>query len=137
MNHKSSVSPRTAYQEILDRLGIAASVLCAIHCAAMPFAVSILPLLGLGLLLDERVEWFLILSSILIALLSLLTSYIKHHKSLKPLGIFSLGLSLILTTRLFFEEAPFEVVGVVVGAFFVTAAHLKNWHLCKDCINCA
>ena len=37
-------------QAYRDGLGVAASVLCAIHCAAMPFVVGFLPLLGLGFL---------------------------------------------------------------------------------------
>ena len=31
-----------------DRVGFAASMLCAIHCAAMPLLLAILPTLGLG-----------------------------------------------------------------------------------------
>ena len=38
------ITPSQAYR---DWLGVSASVLCAIHCAAMPFVVGFLPLLGL------------------------------------------------------------------------------------------
>jgi hypothetical protein len=41
----------------LDSIGITASTLCAIHCAAMPLLFTSLPLLGLGFLANAWVEW--------------------------------------------------------------------------------
>jgi hypothetical protein len=37
----------------LDRLGAAASLACAAHCAAMPLLVSLLPLVRLSFLAKE------------------------------------------------------------------------------------
>jgi hypothetical protein len=40
----------------IDRLGTAASVACAVHCGLTPFAATILPLLGITVLTNERIE---------------------------------------------------------------------------------
>jgi len=48
----------------IDRLGAGVSFACAIHCAIVPFAATILPLLGFGFLADRRVECTVFLTSI-------------------------------------------------------------------------
>jgi hypothetical protein len=40
----------------LDATGATASWLCAVHCIVLPFAVSLLPIVGLSFLLDEKTE---------------------------------------------------------------------------------
>jgi hypothetical protein len=50
----------------LDAAGTAAALACAVHCALMPLALTLLPLAGLGFLADEAVEWALVgLSAVL------------------------------------------------------------------------
>ena len=44
----------------LDKAGATASLACAVHCALMPLVVTLLPLVGLGFLADERTEWALL-----------------------------------------------------------------------------
>ena len=50
---ESASTPPQAWR---DWLGIGASVLCAIHCAAMPFVVGLLPLIGLSFLADPAFQ---------------------------------------------------------------------------------
>jgi hypothetical protein len=40
----------------VDQLGITASLACAIHCAALPFLITTLPLLGLDFLANKWIE---------------------------------------------------------------------------------
>ena len=38
---------------LLDRIGAAGSLLCAIHCALLPLAIAILPSLGIAVWLGD------------------------------------------------------------------------------------
>ncbi|MEK7724337.1 MAG: MerC domain-containing protein, partial [Acidobacteriota bacterium] len=51
---------------VLDYTGAAVSWACAIHCLAMPFLITALPLFGLGFLTDETTEMIFILVSVII-----------------------------------------------------------------------
>ncbi|HXD83673.1 MAG TPA: MerC domain-containing protein, partial [Rudaea sp.] len=48
--------PDRALAHAADRLGAAASLLCAVHCAALPFVLALLPALGLGFLANHGFE---------------------------------------------------------------------------------
>jgi MerC mercury resistance protein len=126
-----------ARSEILDRLGVAASCACAVHCFLMPLVISALPLLGLSFFADGRTEWAFVCLSMGLGLLSLLPGYLKHHKRRRPLIYFAAGICLILIARLLLEEDfRFETPVVVTGGLLVAAAHLINLKLCKVCRAC-
>lgn len=86
--------PPTASQAYRDWLGVAASVLCAIHCAAMPFVVGFLPLLGLSFLADPAFHKWMVGICLLLALLAFVPGWRRHHR-LAPAIIGVLGLGLI------------------------------------------
>ena len=114
----------------LDKAGATASLACAVHCALMPLVITLLPLVGLGFLADERMEWALLGLSALLGSSSLALGYREHRKR-QALLILSLGLTALVTGRLL-EESHFEtagVIGVVLGGCTVAAAHFLNRHL--------
>ncbi|NJM53931.1 MAG: MerC domain-containing protein [Blastocatellia bacterium] len=43
-------------KEILDYTGATVSWICAVHCLAMPFFITFLPVIGLSFLADEITE---------------------------------------------------------------------------------
>lgn len=121
----------------LDKAGATASLACAVHCAVMPLVVTLLPLLGLSFLADERMEWMLLGLSALLGSCSLCLGYREHRKwqALLPL---SLGLTALVLGRLL-EERHSEaagVAGVVLGGCMVAAAHFVNRRLCRACRVC-
>ncbi len=114
----------------LDFLGFGASFLCAIHCAALPFIVSILPLAGRELLGHEWVEYTTIILSFIIASMALFHGYNGHHRKLMPLLMVALGFICIGFGHLIFTEGHFlELVFTVTGALIISAAHIVNWKL--------
>ena len=122
----------------LDRLGVAASCACAIHCLITPLLIGLLPLLGLSWFADARTEWSFVTLSVLLGLLSLLPSYFRHHQRLRPAIIFTTGICLILIARLLLEEGSrIETPVVVVGALMVATAHIINLKLCRACKECS
>lgn len=132
MNSAASNITTGAPRGTLDRIGVVASCACAVHCAVMPFLIGVLPLLGLGFVAEERVEWLLVALSGLIGVASLLPSYFRYHRRVSPLILFGVGVTLIVVGRVWFEEgAAFETAGVVAGALTIAAAHFVNRHLCQ------
>ncbi len=118
----------------LDRIGIVASCACAVHCAVMPALLGVLPLLGLGVLADERTEWTLIAVSFLIGAASLLPSYFRHHRRATPLLLFAAGLTFIVAGRIVFEDSVrLETSCVVCGALLIASSHFVNRRLCQAC----
>ena len=120
----------------LDRLGVAASCACAIHCLITPLLVGLLPLLGLSWFADARTEWSFVALSVLLGLLSLLPGYFRHHQRLRPTIVFMTGICLILIARLWEEGSRIETPVVVIGALMVATAHIINLKLCRACTAC-
>ena len=111
---------------LLDGLGITAATLCAVHCLVGVLFVAALPLIGLGALLDERVEIAFLVSAVVLGLLSVGLGWPRHRR-LQPLGCLIVGLLMLLGVRpLLAEGSAVEVWAVVVGAAAMIAAHLSN-----------
>ncbi len=120
----------------LNKVGATASFVCAIHCLAMPFVFALLPA-ATTFLKDERIEWGIIGFTVLVGMLSLLPSYIRHHKQIRPLALFIFGLGIILGVKMLIEEGGhLETPGMILGALFVGGANLLNNRLCHTCPTC-
>ena len=96
MHQPISVTPNLeplTSQAYRDWLGVAASVLCAIHCAAMPFVVGFLPLLGLSFLAEPSFHKWMVGVCLALALLAFVPGWRRHHR-LAPtiIGLSGLGL---------------------------------------------
>jgi hypothetical protein len=118
----------------IDRLGASASLVCAIHCAFTPFAVTILPLFGIAVLADERVEQVILSVSLALAATSVCWG-IRIHKQRRILVLFSAALSLVIIGR-FMLEGFVETLFVAFGALLFVWGHLLNRRLCQLCSVC-
>jgi hypothetical protein len=115
----------------IDRLGAGVSFVCAIHCAIVPFAATILPLLGIGFLADERIERTVLFTSIALACASVCWG-IRLHRQRRILLLFGAALFLIMGGHQF-GQGTTEIVPVVMGAALFSSGHLLNRHLCRSC----
>ncbi len=139
MKSEQSIEPTIEMEERgwLDLTGTAVSWICAVHCLALPFFISLLPLVGLSFLLDETVERTIIGVSILIAAASLLPAYFRQHRKIRAFVLFLAGIGLIIASHLYFEKKPvLQVPFLLAGAGLITAAHLVNRHLRRTCPRC-
>lgn len=121
----------------MDQAGAGASLLCALHCALMPFAVTVLPLLGLSFLAQEPVEWALMAMSATLGIGSLCLGY-REHRSRRALMVLSAGLALLALGRVA-EVRDWEPYGaplMVCGGLSIAAAHFINLRLCRACRVC-
>jgi MerC mercury resistance protein len=121
----------------LDWLGAAASLACAVHCAAMPLLIGLLPLVGLGFLASDHTEWALAGFSLGVGSLSLIPSYARKHRQWRPLLLFAFGASLIIAVRLLAEDGSrLEAPAMTLGALLIAFAHMINRRLCLSCAAC-
>ncbi|MDF1505033.1 MerC family mercury resistance protein, partial [Roseisolibacter sp. H3M3-2] len=67
----ASPTPPPASRGRLDVVGAAVACACACHCVAIPLVVALAPALGLGVLLDERVEGALFATTLVVGAASL------------------------------------------------------------------
>lgn len=116
----------------LDKLGMTASTACAIHCALVPLLISFLPLWGLSFLAEEWVELGMIGLAVILGLMSLGFSYMRHHRRGLPLLILSAGFVLVFTGH-FFGTEMLEPVLIPLGGFIIAAAHFANWRFMRSC----
>lgn len=122
----------------LDKTGAAISWICAIHCLAMPFAVSFLPLVGISFLAHEGVEYIFIAASVALALITLLPAYFKEHRKIRTLLLFAAGIVLVIFSDILFEEnLSGKLLFVLTGAILITSAHFINRRLCLNCRKCS
>lgn len=118
---------------IADRLGIFASMTCALHCLLFP----VLLVAGTALpatLLDEEVFHQLIIVMVLPAALVAFGMGCSRHKDLRVAALGSLGVIGIIGV-VFLHDALGEngerVLTVISSALLVTA-HLRNYRLCRE-----
>jgi len=122
--------PTSRGWKLADRIGAAASFLCAIHCAALPFVLSLLPLLGLEFLADHRFERAFVMFACALALLTLVNGYRRHRRPTPLLCAFP-GLSLLLLGVTVAGDYSIVLHSVLVtcGGVLVAAAHFVNLRL--------
>ncbi|WP_329743021.1 MerC domain-containing protein [Dyella sp. A6] len=131
-----SSSDQNGVWHLADRLGAMASFLCAIHCAVLPFVLTLLPLLGLGFLAEHGFERGFVLFACLLALTSLLGGFRRHRRrlplSLAVPGLALLGLGVTLAVDI---SIVLHSVMVTCGGLLVASAHFVNLkldrHFCR------
>ena len=121
--------------EALDRAGMAASIACAIHCAALPLILMALPALGLAWLDSEWVDWAMVLLAAVIAYRAHRGGLVLHKKCL-PLGVVALGILVILGAICLLKGSPSMHYLQASGATMVASSHWLNHRLCKSCKTC-
>jgi len=123
----SEQANRSRWWRVADRIGAAASFLCAIHCALLPFVLTLLPFIGLEFLADHRFERGFVLFACVLALFALVRGFRRHQSSL-PLLLAAPGLALLLLGVTFAETHSIILHSVMVtcGGLLLAAAHFLN-----------
>lgn len=119
----------------IDKVGIALSSACAVHCAAAPILITLAPLVGLGAIVDHKYESVLILITFGLASLSVGWGFVKTHRQFLPLGILLLGIALISLAELSLIDFPSPAL-MALGGLSIAVSHFINARLCKTCHDC-
>lgn len=120
---------------MLDRIGITATSLCALHCILLPVLLPALPLLGLSFLADHAWEHVFLLMTAILGSFALFSGFKKYHKRLYPFYLLFLGVVIYWIKHDFSEEL--QPYFILVGASLIVAAHVINLKLCNSCKQCA
>ncbi len=123
----SDQATKSRWWHLADRVGATASFLCAIHCAALPFVLALLPLIGLQFLADHRFERGFVFFACALALVALIIGYRRHHRAL-PLMLAVPGLLLLIFGVTWAEGISIIVHSVLVtmGGLLVASSHFIN-----------
>ena len=118
----------------MDRIGMIASTLCAIHCAVVPILLTSLPLIGLGFLANRWFEWGMIVFALVVGIGSLAYSFFNTHRRVTPLILFLVGFIYVVGGHLWLHGWK-EAVVVPLGGLSIVTAHFINRRYSCNCIS--
>jgi hypothetical protein len=113
-----------------DVVGFSASVICAIHCVAVPVLLMISSISGLQALHSHTIENFILAFSAAMGSISIIPGWRKHHRKTAPVFLFGCGLTMIIISRLDLALLT-ETVFTTAGAILIATSHWMNWRLCR------
>ena len=131
----SSQLPRAGSRPWVDRLGIWASVACAIHCLLTPLLLSFSAVFVRLLPGEEAFHRKLAVLVAGSAALALFYGFRKHRR-VRVLLLMAAGLSLIIGTAWWghlFSNHWLEVGVTVCGSLLLITAHRLNHTFCRQC----
>lgn len=119
-----------------DKLGITASLLCAVHCMTLPVLLPVIAASGLGILSEPGFELAMIVLAVLIGMYSIIKSFWSHHRKVYPFYFIGMGLLLLAMAKGGAVGEELEEIMVPLGVLCIALAHGLNWRLCKSCPVC-
>ena len=111
-----------------DALGIAASLVCAIHCAVLPLVLTSLPVFGTDIINNEGFEYLMIGLAFAVGLHSLWHGYQRHHHRVTPMVLFGIGMLFLVLKQFYHSDQLYFLIPAVA---FILIAHLQNYRMCK------
>jgi type IV secretory pathway VirB2 component (pilin) len=118
---------------VLDRIAVGMSLLCAVHCVLLPFALIALPALSATLTGDEAFHRLLLIGVIPTSVIAL-SMGCRKHGSWRTLLCGFFGLAILVAAAFFGHDLVGETgekVATVLGASVIALSHFQNLRLCK------
>ena len=117
----------------LDKMGIACSGACAIHCMLAPIVTLASPAMASY----AENEWIHLVLLLLIVPLAVVAFHrsMKLHKKTHPSWLGGIGVGFLLSAVIFeglFEIGKLEVALTAIGCVFLISAHILN----INCLGC-
>ncbi|MBT2747093.1 MULTISPECIES: MerC domain-containing protein [unclassified Lysobacter] len=121
---------------LLDRIGAFGSLACAVHCAALPLLIAVLPSLGIAVWFGDGFEMGFVMFATLLGSFSVISGYRRHH-AMRALSLLIPGLGLlwvgVLYAPLHHALLPHAITmscgGVLVGLAHLTNLRLNHGHI--------
>jgi len=120
---------------MLDRIGITATSLCALHCILLPILLPALPLLGFSFLADHAWEHVFLIFTAILGSIAMFSGFKHYHRKLYPFYLLILGVVIYWQKHDFSESL--QPIFIIVGSLFIVAAHIINIKLCNSCKECS
>jgi integral membrane sensor domain MASE1 len=116
---------------ITDRVGAASSLLCALHCAALPLLLALLPGLSVGLLGSSAFETGFTVVASLLGVSSLALGSRRHGRSDAWWTLWP-GLALLWIgafVPIVHDATVAHAISMALGGALIASAHLRNLRL--------
>lgn len=112
---------------LVDRVGAAASLVCAVHCVLLPFVLALLPLVGLAFLGGAAFERIFVSCAAALSSASILAGFRRHRRP-QPLYLMVPGIVLLLFGVAINLEAHLVIHTAceVAGGVLLASAHITN-----------
>ena len=124
-------TPRGSLSRWVDQLGSVGALLCAVHCALLPFALVLLPMVGFGILASPTFERAFVGFATVLAVASLWNGH-RRHRRYRAMAILAPGLLALFVGILVpaIHHSPFpHALAMSIGGTLVAVAHLVNLRL--------
>jgi hypothetical protein len=118
-------------QTWLDGAAASVSLLCLVHCLALPLLIAALPALSQVLAVPEGFHRGVALLALPASAVALLSGF-RRHRSGRAMVLAAVGLGAIGWAAFWAESASAELLGTVFGSVLVSAAHVVNWVLARE-----
>lgn len=116
-------------KHLLDISAISLSVVCLLHCIALPLLIAVLPLWGMQFIGDERVHAGLLFAALPVSVIGLwLGARCHRHRWFMLTGFAGLALMMLGVTA---SAEVLEHTLTVAGVLLVVIAHFLNWRLLR------
>jgi hypothetical protein len=126
----------------MKKVGLWASIICAIHCTALPLLMILIPTTGVYLFINENFEFVLLGLSLLFNITNLCFGY-KQHRSNKAVAVLAVGLFIFVIGRSmhhhnYHSGFQFDLFNIfmVSGGLLMALSSFINDKLCKHCKTC-
>jgi hypothetical protein len=126
----SSPLPLSRKHGLLDRIGATGSMLCAVHCAALPLVLALAPAIGAGLASENFEVGFIAFASVM-GLVSLAIGFRRHARSRALLmllpGIVLLWCAVLIPPL--HHSVVAHALVMALGGSLIASAHVLNLRL--------
>jgi len=118
----------------LDRAAISLSLLCIVHCLALPVLLVLMPTLATLSIADEHFHVVLLFLILPTSFAALFMGY-RRHRRLAAMTWGLAGVGVLLGAALFGHDVlggAGEKALTVVGSLLVTVGHVLNFRRCRS-----
>ena len=128
--HPAKVMASSCNLKQADRLGFAASFLCALHCALLPLALAVLPTLGLSIGGQVDLDQAFTVFATLLGVTTLAIGF-RRHRAFRAWALLVPGLVLVWlgAFTVLHTHGLAHAAIMTVGGLMIAGAHLLNLRL--------
>lgn len=119
---------RETHHQLVEHAALGASLLCLVHCLALPLVFAALPAIASILPIDSSFHLLMLAIAVPASGAALVTGR-SRHGAWWPLLLGGAGLSLLAVGVLRFGDTALETPLTVTGAIVLAVAHLSNMRL--------
>lgn len=114
--------------DVSETAAMIASLICLVHCLALPLLVAALPLLSESLVTSEIFHVAILAFAIPVSSIALIAGY-NRHGAWGPSVVGGFGLLSLVAGVSLTDGGWSETAFTVTGSLFLTVAHITNWRM--------